>query len=442
MSDSSKLSSGFLPLAPLSHDDPTATGLWDMESGAGVTPPEGGTSRAARDQIVLARMHGQPVAILHVQLPPGQETHDDLLSATWRDGHDRIVAHVRACACMEVPTDLDTLGGSLDHSDGSCRGRKPDRPAGHAAVILCTTGRAELLARTLDSLTQMRCEDFEIVVVDNRPSLPGTRALVEGFRGRAEVRYVAEQRPGLATARNTGVAAAGNAEFVAFTDDDVVVDPEWLSWLLAPFTDPAVDSVTGLVMPLSLGSPVQKRFEQYAGFGKGVTRGTYDLGPHRADRFLYPYWGGMFGSGNSMAFRRDTVRSIGGFDPALGAGTPTGGGEDIAAFSDVILEGGSLVYEPRSLCWHQHRSAVDSLEAQVRNYGIGLTAVFWRYLWKDRRFTATVLRSIPSTAKLALRRSDEREQDRLPADLARLESRGRLLGPWRYVVSSRASRRG
>ena len=51
-----------------------------------------------------------------------------------------------------------------------------------------------------------------------------------------------------------------------------------------------------------------------------------------------------------MAFRRDVLLAVGGFDPALGAGTPTGGGEDIAAFTDVMLGGGRLVYEPRSVC--------------------------------------------------------------------------------------------
>jgi glycosyltransferase involved in cell wall biosynthesis len=362
-----------------------------------------------------------------------------MVAAAWRAARAEILSHIGACGCLPVPASADELRTLLDAGGARCPSLTVDRPPGKAVVIVCTLGlEQQALARSLRSLTQMRCEDFEIVVVDNRPSSPETRALVEGFASTVPVRYVAEPRPGLAVARNTGVASAGDAVYVAFTDDDVIADAGCLSALLGPFAEPEVQAVTGLVMPLSLASAAEKRFEQYAGFGKGVRREIYDLDQHAAnDRFLYPYWGGMFGSGNSMAFRSAALLAVGGFDPALGAGTPTGGGEDIAAFSDVILAGGKLVYEPRSLCWHQHRADEQALRAQVRNYGIGLTAVLWRYLTTDRRFSARLVRSLPAIAGLAISRKADRAGDRLPADLARLEQRGRLLGPWRYAVSRR-----
>jgi glycosyltransferase involved in cell wall biosynthesis len=286
----------------------------------------------------------------------------------------------------------------------------------------------------------MRCADFTIVVVDNRPSDPQTKALVASFAARTTkpVRYVAEPRVGASAARNAGIAAVPEAMFLAFTDDDVEVDPEWLSRLLGPFIEPQVRAVTGLVLPMTLDSAVQKRFERYAGFGKGVHGETYDMGAHRArDRFLFPYWGGVFGSGNSMAFRRNALLAVGGFDCALGPGTPTGGAEDIAALSDVILGGGTIVYEPRSVCWHAHRDDEDGLREQVHRYGIGLTAVLWRYFRRDWRFTVAVVRSLPLVLKLMRSRSADRQADRLPTDLLRLESRGRLLGPWRYEISRR-----
>jgi hypothetical protein len=143
-----------------------------------------------------------------------------------------------------------------------------------------------------------------------------------------------------------------------------------------------------------------------------------------------------------MAFRRDALLAIGSFDPALGAGTVTGGGEDIAAFSDIIVGGGRLVYEPRSICWHEHRADEAGLQAQVRNYGVGLTAVFWRHLWRDWRFSVTVLRSLPVMARLVRSRKQDREVGRTAADLARIELPYRLLGPWRYMVSRRKVRRG
>ena len=435
-------SNGFLPLAPLLHAGPTAIGVCDLDGGSGITRPLDGPAQGARDQLVLARLHEQPLAIVHLTEPPGEDDREILIRATWDQASERVVEHIESCGCLPTPQSAAEFSAALDADDGRCAGRIPPRPEGKAAVILCTIGRDRVLERSLETLSQMSCENYEIIVVDNRPSVPGTRAIVERFASEAPVRYVVEPRPGLAVARNTGVASAPDAVYVAFADDDEVVDRHWLSWLLAPFEDRQVEAVTGLVLPLSLRSGTEKRFERYAGFGKGVQRESYDMAQHRAtDRFLYPYWGGLFGSGNSMAFRRDVLLAVGGFDPALGAGTLTGGGEDIAAFTDVVLGGGRLVYEPRSLAWHEHRGDEDGLRTQVRSYGIGLTAVFWRYFWRDWRFTTTLLRSLRAIVRLARSRNEDRQADSLPADLARFELRGRLLGPWLYMVSRRSAQR-
>jgi GT2 family glycosyltransferase len=443
MSSEIDRSNGFLPLAPLRHAEPTAVGVWDMDRAGTVMRPLEPPAAGVRDQLVLARLHRQPLAIVQIEQPPGEETRAALMSAVWQAASEAIIEHVTEHRCLRAPEDHEELSMMLDADGGSaCAGGTARRPAGKAAVVVCTTGSdQDTLARCLQALTRLNTRDFEVIVVDNRPSLPQTRNLVDGFVAPCRIRYVPEPRPGLARARNTGVAVAHDAAYVAFTDDDVVVDAEWLAWLLDPFMQPEVEAVTGLVMPLRLGSPAEKRFEHYAGFGKGVVTARYDLGEHAAaDRFLYPYWGGMFGSGNSMAFRRDTLDAIGGFDPALGAGTPTAGGEDLAAFTDVVLHGGQIVYQPRSLCWHEHRGDEQALRTQVRNYGIGLTAVLWRFLTRDRRFTARLVRSLPAIVALARRRGAERQLDQMPADLARLELRGRLLGPWRYVISHRQAR--
>jgi GT2 family glycosyltransferase len=440
MSSEIDRSNGFLPLAPLRHAEPTAVGVWDMDRAGTVMRPLELPVEGVRDQLVLARLHRQPLAVVHVEEPPGTETRASLMSAVWQAASQAIIEHVTEQRCLRAPEDHEELAMMLDADGGSaCAGSTARRPPGKAAVVLCTTGtQQDTLARCLQALTRLNTRDFEVIVVDNRPSSPHTRALVEGFLAPCRIRYVPEPRPGLARARNTGVAVAHDATYVAFTDDDVVVDPEWLAWLLEPFAQPQVEAVTGLVMPLRLGSPAEKRFEHYAGFGKGVSGARYDGGEHAADdRFLYPYWGGMFGSGNSMAFRRDALDAVGGFDPALGAGTPTAGGEDLAAFTDVVLHGGQIVYEPRALCWHEHRGDEQALRTQVHNYGIGLTALLWRYLIRDRRFARTLIRSLPAIVALARSREADRELDQMPADLARLELRGRMLGPWRYIVSQR-----
>jgi O-antigen biosynthesis protein len=102
-----------------------------------------------------------------------------------------------------------------------------------------------------------------VIIVDNPPRTGETLALVSTMAADdGRFRYVAEPRQGLSVARNRGVAEALTAEYVAFTDDDAMVDADWLRWLLAPFADRSVTATTGMVLPLELETAAQKRFEQ------------------------------------------------------------------------------------------------------------------------------------------------------------------------------------
>ncbi len=70
-----------------------------------------------------------------------------------------------------------------------------------------------------------------------------------------------------------------------------------------------------------------------------------------------------------MAFRREELQRIGGFDPALDVGTPTGGGGDLNAMFEVLHHGGILVYEPRAVVRHHHRRDLDGLRSQIAGNG-------------------------------------------------------------------------
>src|SRR5690606_16449022 len=107
-----------------------------------------------------------------------------------------------------------------------------------ASVVVCTRDRAASLAVTLESIAGLRIPALvvaELVVVDNG-STDGTPAVVEAFRRRSPLplRYVRELRPGIAPARNAGMAAA-RGRIVVFTDDDVTVEPDWLAEMLEAF---------------------------------------------------------------------------------------------------------------------------------------------------------------------------------------------------------------
>jgi O-antigen biosynthesis protein len=349
--------------------NPAAVGVVDLEQG--VNDLDFGRTAdgvAYGEALLLVRSHGVPLATVMVGL---------------RDG---------GIAAAELERELSGVpNGAVRAEREVDRGEPP-----FVSVIVPTAGRPERMAACIGALRAMRYPSFEIVIVDNSPSVPGTREAVAAIAAEdPRVRYVAEPLPGSSVARNRGIREAG-ADLLAFTDDDVQVDPEWLSWMVEPFLrDRAVGVVTGLVLPARMDTPEQRWFEEYSGFGKGLEPRLYDLDEHRApENLLYPYWGAAFGSGNSMAFRRGVIEGIGGFDPALGAGSPARAGADVEAFSHAILEGSRLAYEPRALCWHDHRTHSAALKRQTFAYGAGFTAILTKSVLREPRLALEMARQL------------------------------------------------
>ena len=75
-----------------------------------------------------------------------------------------------------------------------------------------------------------------------------------------------------------------------------------------------------------------------------------------------------------MAFRRDLILELGGFDEALDTGRPLPGGGDLDMFYRVVRSGNSIVYEPTFLVFHQHRRQLAELRRQYESWGRGFMA--------------------------------------------------------------------
>ncbi|WFR66457.1 glycosyltransferase family A protein [Curtobacterium flaccumfaciens] len=133
-----------------------------------------------------------------------------------------------------------------------------------SVVVSTVVDRVEDLGRLLDVLERLDYPRHEVILVDNRVSLPDIDALPALLEGR-DVRLVTERRPGLSAGRNAGVAAA-RGDVVAFTDDDVRVDPRWLRAIGSRFVrEPGLDAVTGVILPSELATPAQIWYEAYYG---------------------------------------------------------------------------------------------------------------------------------------------------------------------------------
>jgi glycosyltransferase involved in cell wall biosynthesis len=121
------------------------------------------------------------------------------------------------------------------------------------SVVVSTYNRGPLLERALRSVLAQReptTPRFEMIVVDNN-STDGTREIIERFAAMdRRVRYVFEPRQGLSYARNAGIRDA-RAPLIAFTDDDVRAEADWIAAIIRAFDEhPDVEVVGGRVLPI------------------------------------------------------------------------------------------------------------------------------------------------------------------------------------------------
>ena len=341
-----------------------------------------------------------------------------------------------------------------------------DGELAHITVVVPTIAtRVEDLALCVRALERLDYPSYDVVLVDNRTSRPAVDTLCALVENRPWLRVISEPRPGISAARNAGVAAA-KGEIVAFTDDDVRVDAQWLRAIGARFArEPHVDAVTGLILPAELETPAQVWFERYyGGFGSERVFAPVTLAAQPTGRFLrgwrvhvrdthdvetrsFSLYGiGAYGAGANMAFRTASLESVGGFNVALGVGTPTRGGEDLAVLINILWQGGQIAYEPAAYVLHRHRREYDELLHQLDGYGVGFAAMAASIVSANHRHVLAALSQVPQL--LAWRAHQIRRDLALrahrpyPRAMHYRELRGLSRGAFVYAATSRRSTRG
>lgn len=228
---------------------------------------------------------------------------------------------------------------------------RPDR----VSIIISTYNRCDMLAATLQSVQQLTTPaglDWEVVVVDNN-SLDQTKPLVLGFEGRLPIRYVFERQQGKTIALNRAVREAAG-ELLAFTDDDVRLDPAWLSELVrAAHANPTAGWFGGRTLPLwPDGRPAWLRDESLAALSGFFV--MHDLGD--AERRYGAEDDAPIGA--NMAVRRAVFERIGLYREDLGpSGDRRGTHDDSELIWRAQKAGIPGVYVPSALCHHRVASS-------------------------------------------------------------------------------------
>ena len=249
------------------------------------------------------------------------------------------------------------------------------------SIVIPTRDRPDLLREAVDSILEGDRLPAQLVVADQSSAPPPPVPVSE----QVEVLHLHLSSVGLSRARNAGIAAASQ-DVLVFTDDDVLVERDWLRRLVeALLRAPLRTAVTGRVVPVQINGhvPSVTHWDEPQTFS-GRLFGDV----------LFP---------NNMAIRRQAFEEVGLFDERLGAGAVFPSAED-NDFGYRLLEAGyQVAFVPDAVLHHRGARRGRELAKLDWAYGYGQGAFYAKHmslsdrhmLRRFRRNVAFRLRRLP-----------------------------------------------
>lgn len=242
--------------------------------------------------------------------------------------------------------------------------REPLLPAGATwpfiSIVVCSYNGASTIRQTCEHILRLDYTNFEVVVIDDG-SVDATAAIV----GEYDFRLISTPNRGLSAARNLGMREA-KGDIVAYIDDDAYPDPHWLSFLAIGFL--TRDHV-------GIGGP------NLAPHDDGAVADCVANSPGGPSHVLYTDLLAEHLPGCNMAFRREAILAIAGFDEQFRIA-----GDDVDLCWRLIEQGGTLGFHAGAVVWHHRRGKVRDYFRQQRNYGRAEAMLEQKWPEKYNRF--------------------------------------------------------
>lgn len=220
--------------------------------------------------------------------------------------------------------------------------REQDWP--RISVVVCSYNGSQTIGETLEHVVALDYPNFETIVVDD-----GSKDNVPEIATRIGVdQLIRVENGGLSRARNLGLHAA-TGEIVAYIDDDAYPDPHWLQHLAHTFTTTDFAAVGGPNLPPS---------------GDGWIADCVANSPGGPTHVLLSDREAEHIPGCNMAFRKDKLSAIGGFDAQF-----TVAGDDVDVCWGLQKCGWKLGFNPAAVVWHHRRNSVGAYWKQQKGYG-------------------------------------------------------------------------
>jgi GT2 family glycosyltransferase len=211
------------------------------------------------------------------------------------------------------------------------------------SVVVCSYNGESTIRDTLEATEKLAYPDYEIIVVDD-----GSTDSTAAIAGEYPVRLIRTENQGLSAARNVGLAAA-TGEIVVYTDDDAYPDPDWLTYLALAFADSEAAAFGGPNLLPREDGPMAACVYHAPGGPAHVL-----LSDREAEHV----------PGCNMAFRREHLKAVGGFDPLFRIA-----GDDVDVCWRLRERGWTLGFHPAACVYHHRRSSLRAYWRQQVNYG-------------------------------------------------------------------------
>jgi len=227
---------------------------------------------------------------------------------------------------------------------------------------------------------------YEVIVIDNDPACSARAAvaqLQQAWPADVPLSYVPESKPGLGNARNRGIEEA-RGEILAFLDDDLFVEPDWLWQLVACFEKTGADCV---------GGPAPVHWEDEP---EPVVRDT-GLASYSRGTEDRQFTGRVTPIGANLAFRRSVFAGGLRYSPNLGRiGNCLLSGEESEVIVRLMQAGKRIWYSAHAVV--HHRTGGERTTAAYylrREHWIGIS-----YAIIDRNLKSRAYQAAHSVARL------------------------------------------
>lgn len=217
-------------------------------------------------------------------------------------------------------------------------------PSAFISVIVCTYNGSATLAACLESLQKLNHSAYEVLLVDDG----STEDIGRIARAFPEVRFLRQNHAGLSAARNRGMQEA-RGELLAFTDDDCIVEEDWLHHVEAGFDNLAWVACGGPNIPPSPRNAVEAVVAAAPGSPTHVM-----LNDVEAEHL----------PGCNLIIRKASLQAIGGFRAQYHTA-----GDDVDVCWRLRESGGRLRFLPGAMVWHHRRRTLQAYLRQQRGYG-------------------------------------------------------------------------